>query len=271
MSQDIGTEKDDMASNTKGSSTENVSADKRAIGYLRTSSRTNLAGDSGERQREAIRQYATATGLEVAQEFYDAAVSGADRLDQREGFTALLAWAQEHGVRTIIVENASRFARDLIVQETGHALLKAQGFELIAADDPDAFTADTPTARMVRQILGAVAEFEKANLVAKLRGARERKKAATGEKVEGRRGYADTNPDLVREARRLARKNPKTGKTRSLRDIAKELVKLGHKTAAGKEFSASQVQRLIDEDVLVQMREDAKARRAAAAGRRVAA
>jgi hypothetical protein len=46
--------------------------------------------------------------------------------------------------------------------------------ELVAADDPDAFTGDTPTAKMVRQFLGAVAEFKKVNLVAKLQGARDR-------------------------------------------------------------------------------------------------
>jgi DNA invertase Pin-like site-specific DNA recombinase len=80
----------------------------------------------------------------------------------------------------------------------GYALLTREGFTLIAADDPDAFTADTPTARMVRQILGAVAEFEKANLVAKLRGARDRK-AAAGKRVEGRKGFDDTNPELVKQ------------------------------------------------------------------------
>jgi DNA invertase Pin-like site-specific DNA recombinase len=37
---------------------------------------------------------------------------------------------------------------------------------------PDFFTTDTPTAVLVRQVLGAVSQFEKANLVAKLRAAR---------------------------------------------------------------------------------------------------
>lgn len=231
-----------MVSNAKAFTVENGS---QAVAYLRTSSATNVAGDSSERQRQAIRQHATAAGLEVVQEFFDAAVSGADPLDQRAGFTALLAWCQEVGVRTIIVENASRFARDLIVQETGYALLKAQGFTLVAADDPDAFTADTPTARMVRQILGAVSEFEKANLVAKLRGARDRASVAAGCRIEGRKGYAETAPEIVREAKRLARRNPKTGATRSLREIAAGLHDLGHGTGTGKPFSPSQVQRLL--------------------------
>jgi hypothetical protein len=93
--------------------------------------------------------------------------------------------------------------------------------------------------------LGDVVEYEKARLVAKLKGARDRASARLGRRVEGRKGYRDTNPDLVREAKRLARKSPKTGEARSLREIARELAGLGHVTAEGKPFSASQVQRLL--------------------------
>src|ERR1700759_3734291 len=67
-------------------------------------------------------------------------------------------------------------------------------FTLIAADDPDAFTADTPTARLVRQILGAVSEFEKAALVARLKGARDRRSAALGRRCEGRRSHIEARP-----------------------------------------------------------------------------
>jgi DNA invertase Pin-like site-specific DNA recombinase len=226
---------------------ENMMPATPAVAYLRTSSASNVLGDSAQRQREAVQRYAEAAGLEIVREFYDAAVSGADHVDQRAGFTEMLAWAMDGGshVRTIVVENASRFARDLIVQETGYAMLARQGFTLIAADDPDAFTADTPTANMVRQILGAVAEFEKANLVAKLRGARDRKSAALGRRIEGRRGYGHVNPELVKQAKRLARKSPKTGKARSLREIADALARLGFTTNKGLAFSASQVKRLV--------------------------
>lgn len=217
----------------------------RAAAYYRTSSATNVNGDSEARQRAAIQEYAKRAGLRVEKEFYDAAVSGADPIDARKGFMALLAWATDQGVDTILVENANRFARDLIVQETGHELLGRQGFKLIATDDPDAFTGDTPTARMVRQILGAVAEFEKASLVAKLKGARDRASEQRGRRIEGRKGYDQTSPGLIREAKRLARRSPKTGKRRSLRDIASELATLGFTTTSGNAFSASQVQRLI--------------------------
>jgi DNA invertase Pin-like site-specific DNA recombinase len=157
-----------------------------AIAYLRTSSAANVGADndSDKRQRQAIAAYAQAAGVEIVETFCDEAVSGADLIESRPGFKAMLERLLSNGVRTIVVGTASRFARDLIVQETGYAMLKGRGIELIAADKPDAFLDDTPTATLIRQVLGAVSQFEKAMLVSKLRGARDRKRA-TGRKGRG--------------------------------------------------------------------------------------
>jgi hypothetical protein len=57
-------------------------------------------------------------------------VSGADPIDMRPGFAAMLERIEGNGVRTIIVETASRFARDLMVQEVGHAKLRERGIDL---------------------------------------------------------------------------------------------------------------------------------------------
>jgi hypothetical protein len=46
----------------------------------------------------------------------------------------MLERIEGNGVRMIIVETASRFARDLMVQEVGHAKLRERGIDLIAAD-----------------------------------------------------------------------------------------------------------------------------------------
>ena len=175
---------------------------------------------------------------------YDAAVSGADPIDTRPGFAAMLKRIESNGVRTIIVESANRFARDLMVQEVGHARLRERGIDLIAADNPSSFLDDTPTARLVRQVLGAIAEFDKAMTVAKLRGARERKRAAVG-KCEGRKGHLEVRPEVVREAKRLRRRSPKTGRQRSLREIAAELAALGHLNTNGRPFSASSVRSML--------------------------
>ena len=79
---------------------------------------------------------------------------------------------------------------------------------------------------MVRQILGAVSRFEKAMLVAKLKGARERKRAATG-KCEGRKTYAERSSQMVTLAKRLHRYTIDK-RQRSLRDIAAELEAAGY-------------------------------------------
>ncbi len=160
----------------------------RAVAYYRTSSAAKNVGedkDSLRRQQEAVRQYARGHGLEIVAEFYDAAVSGADPIDERPAFADLLGRVRDNAVSVVLVKDPTRFARDLAVQLTGHEMLKRLGIELVPANCPEHFRDDTPTAVMVRQILGAVSQFEKAQLVRKLRAARERKRAETG-RCEGR-------------------------------------------------------------------------------------
>lgn len=204
-----------------------------AVAYMRTSSATNVGGDSEARQRAAIQAYASEAGftIEEADFYYDPAVRGEDAVASRPGFIAMLERIAGNGVRTIIVESPDRFARDLMVQMIGHDYLRKLGITLIPASAPDYFIEDTPTARLVRQVLGAIAEFEKANLVAKLRVARERQKARTG-KCGGRRSLAAMRPDTVELARSLLG---------SLRDISAALASQGHVTPSGTPYSPTAV------------------------------
>lgn len=214
----------------------------KAIGYLRTSSSTNVGADkdSHKRQRAAIEAYATEAGYEIADDdwFYDAAVKGADAVTVRPGFIAMLERIAGNGVRTIICESPDRFARDLIVQLTGHDHLKSLGIALIPASAPDFFLEDSPTAVMVRQILGAVAQFEKASLVAKLKGARDRIIAETG-KCGGRKSHTEIDPVLVARVKELAN-------GRTLRGIAAQLEIEGFVNANGKAYGPSSIKSMLD-------------------------
>jgi DNA invertase Pin-like site-specific DNA recombinase len=220
-------------------------ASMKAVAYLRTSSATNIGADkdSLKRQREAVTAYARSAGYEIVEEYYDAAVSGADPVDARPGFTAMLNRLVANGAKTIVVETANRFARDLIVQETGWRFLQGLGVTLIAADSPDSFLDTTPTALLIRQVLGAVSQFEKAALVAKLRAARERKKAVTG-KCGGRKSLAELSPEAVALAKKLAR-YPINKRMRTLREIAGQLEAAGYVTGAGTRYAAAAVARMI--------------------------
>jgi DNA invertase Pin-like site-specific DNA recombinase len=213
-----------------------------ACAYYRTSSATNVGADkdSLKRQQAAVAACAAARGLEIVHEYYDAAVSGADSVDSREGFSDMLAYMLSNGARTIIVENASRFARDLIVQETGYQMLKDRGIELVAADAPDSFLSDTPTATFIRQVLGAVAELEKAMLVNKLRGARDRKSVELGRRIEGNPNWVKVIPDTVINAARAAH-----SQGLSLRQVGVKLAADGFLNQSGRPYAAQSVKRMV--------------------------
>ena len=211
-----------------------------AVAYLRTSSAANVGADkdSDKRQRATIEGFAKANGYHLEGEFYDAAVSGSDPVGERPGFKAMLDRNAGNGVRVILVESPDRFARDLAVQLAGHDYLRSLGVELVPASAPDFFTEDTPTAVLVRQVLGAIAQFEKASLVAKLRAARERKVAAGG-RGSGRWRYDEARPEVVALARELH------GQRLSLRKISAALAAQGHVTGGGKPYTASAVQTML--------------------------
>jgi len=214
---------------------------KPAVAYLRTSSAANVGADkdSDKRQRAAIEAFAKRAGFTIGAEFYDAAVSGADPIDKRPGFMEMLQRLATNGAKTIIVESPDRFARDLAVQLAGHDMLKGLGIAIIPASAPDFFTEDTPTAKLVRQVLGAISEFEKASAVAKLAAARKRKREQFG-KCEGRKSHAEKRPEVVALARKLRRKRPKGGQL-SLRSVARELAAQGYLNERGKPYAAKSV------------------------------
>lgn len=216
-----------------------------AFAYLRTSSATNVGTDrdSDKRQRAAIQAYADANGYQIVETFYDAAVSGTDPIEIRPGLAALLDAVLNNGTRTILVESPDRFARDVVVQELGHRMLKERGVDLIPTTAPDYFTVDTPTTELVRTILGAVSAFERRTTVARLKGARDRDSAKLGRRVEGRKPVP---ADAVTLAKRLHRKSPKTGKRRSLRQIAEGLAEAGHTAPSGKAYNPNSVKRMLE-------------------------
>lgn len=153
-----------------------------ALSCLRVSGKGQINGDGFPRQRETIERYARAAGFELAGEYRDESVSGTKDLDDREGLSDLLARIRSNGVRVVLVERADRLARDLIVGELILNQFRELGVRVIAADAGTELTAsdDDPTRTLIRQVLGAVAQFEKAVIVSKLKAVRVRKTKGNG-------------------------------------------------------------------------------------------
>lgn len=219
----------------------------KAVAYLRTSSASNVGADkdSEKRQRHAIQTFARHSGFAIVGEFYDAAVSGSDPVETRQGFSDLLDRIESNGVRVVIIEDASRLARSVLVQELAILALQTREVRVLASNGDDLTETDDEMKVAMRQIGAAFAQLEKTRLVKKLLAARQRKRA-TGVKVEGRKALAELQPELVTFAKRLHRRNPKTGERRSLRAIADELARQGYKSKSGSALAPSVVKRLLD-------------------------
>jgi DNA invertase Pin-like site-specific DNA recombinase len=160
---------------------------KKAFAYLRVSGKGQVDGDGFTRQHEAIKKYAAKHDLKIVKVFREEGVSGTRDMDDRPAFQDMLLAMLSNGVRTFIIEKLDRIARDLMVQEAIIGDLRQRGIELISTEEPD-LSSDEPTRVLLRQFMGAVAQYEKTMIVLKLRGARQRIRAKHG-KCEGRKPY----------------------------------------------------------------------------------
>lgn len=159
----------------------------KAHAYLRVSGKGQIEGDGFTRQLKAIKEYAVARDIRIVNVYREEGVSGTKESADRPAWSELMTALHSNGVKVVIVERLDRLARDLMVQETIVADLRKYGFELVSVAEPD-LMANDPTRILVRQMMGAVAQYEKSQIVLKLRGARLRKKAKTG-RCEGRKPY----------------------------------------------------------------------------------
>lgn len=81
--------------------------------------------------------------------------------------------------------------------------LQKHGITLISVQEPDLMS-DDPSRKAFRQMMGVFAEYDKSQIVLKLRVARERKKAQTGRR-EGRKpyGYYEGESEVIGRMKNL--------------------------------------------------------------------
>jgi len=167
--------------------------DLTAYAYLRVSGLGQVDGDGFTRQQEAITRHAAANAITVVKTFRDEGVSGTRELADRPALLDLLLAVEEGDVRIVMIERLDRLARDLMTQENILCDLRKKGITVVSVAEPD-LCSDDPSRVLMRQIFGAIAQYDKAMIVAKLRGARQRKKARTG-RCEGAKPFGHVEGD----------------------------------------------------------------------------
>lgn len=137
-----------------------------AVGYLRVS--TDDQHNGLEAQRVAIERFAAAQHLQVAAFHEDLGVSGATPVDQRPGLLGALT-GLACGAGVLLAAKRDRLARDVIIASTIERLVTNYGARVLTADGLDA--SSTPEAVLMRTIVDAMAQYERALIASRTKHA----------------------------------------------------------------------------------------------------
>lgn len=174
---------------------------KRVFAYLRVSTKEQLDMNGLDRQRDAVRGYADHVGFTIARAFEEQQSGGA-KYENRAMLLEMLELAPAFDIEAIVVERADRIARDLMAQEIFFAKCCEKNLKVFSADTGEELTCKDgdPTRVMLRQILGALSQWEKSVIVKKLQDGRRRTKAKTGIPCGGPRPYGRRSDDPAEQA-----------------------------------------------------------------------
>ncbi|MBZ5532785.1 MAG: recombinase family protein [Acidobacteriia bacterium] len=118
-----------------------------------------------EMQLSELREYATRRGLSIHEEYVDEGVSGSK--ESRPALNRLMTDAQKCRFDAILVWKIDRFGRSLKHLVNSLADLSAYGVTFISLRDN--LDLSTPSGRLMFQIIGAMAEFERALIQERVR------------------------------------------------------------------------------------------------------
>jgi len=198
-------------------------------------------------QEAGIRGYCKSHSLRLVAMHSDAGFSGSNGLDTRKGLGEALAHIESGKASALVVYRFDRLARDVILQETLIRQLQQQSADVVSVQKP-AMEGDEHTRVMVRQILGVLAQYERAVIRGRMMSGKAAKVAAGGY-GGGRPAYgtmADNkalveNPD---EAVIVATVVTMRHEGESYRSIASALADAGHSTRSGGTWNPNQVRRI---------------------------
>ena len=141
---------------------------KRAALYVRVSTDRQTV----ENQTARLTQIAEARGWQIVQTFSDAGVSGAKDRNERPGFDQMTKQAQRHRFDVVMVWAIDRIGRSLIDLLGTIQHLEACGVDLYL--DQQAIDTTTPSGKLMFQVTGAFAEFERAMIRQRIHAGLER-------------------------------------------------------------------------------------------------
>ena len=130
--------------------------------YARVST---VNGQSPEMQLAELREYASRRGWEIFSEYVDSGISGSK--ESRPELNRLMADAHTRRFDVVLCWKVDRFGRSLKHLVNALADLDAYGVAFVSLRDN--LDLSTPTGRLMFQIIGAMAEFERSLIQERVR------------------------------------------------------------------------------------------------------
>jgi site-specific DNA recombinase len=216
-----------------------------AVAYLRASTDDQHLGP--EAQRTALTAWAAREGVTIVAWHTDAGVSGGAPIADRPALLAALAALRAHGAGVLAVAKRDRLARDVMAAAMLDRMVLDAGARIVSAAG-EGTEGDDPAAVLMRRMVDAFAEYERALIAARTRAAlavkRERGEATShapyGYRAEGGMlvPHAPEQAVLV-----LVRKAREEGFT--VREITAQLEAKGVVSRRGKPLAVSAVGELV--------------------------
>ena len=136
---------------------------KRAAIYVRVSTDKQTV----ENQVAALRQIAERRGWEIVEQYHDAGISGSKGRDGRPGLDQMLKDASRRKFDVIMAWAIDRLGRSLIDLLGTIQTLEACGVDLYL--DQQSIDTTTPAGKLMFQVCGAFAEFERSMIQQRVR------------------------------------------------------------------------------------------------------
>lgn len=229
----------------------------KAFGYIRVSGIGQVDGDGPARQEESVTRFCTAQKLEFAGRFVEGGVSGTVEAMDRPQFVEMLetiekrcdngpAGEEPDGPYCIVVERIDRLARDLMISEVLLGECRKRNIPVYCVDQgvlvDMASDGGDPTRKLLRQLLAALAEWEKSVIVKKLRISRDRMRQREG-RCEGRKPYGHTPEEKANKDWIIGQRGLGASPVR----IARRLNEFGKRTRSGKPWNRFSVNNVLTE------------------------
>lgn len=197
----------------------------------------------GVAQRSAIHAFAASAGFEIVAELSAAFEESSSPVLTLANLTDLLVRIDLNAARAVIVGTASLFSDTMIERVVGYERLRERGIDLIAADAPDAFAAESEAHNEIRHLLDSAAQFDAASMTAAARVTTSARRASTGR--AHRKTYADLAPEATLMAKRLYQASRTNGTRITLREISAKLSEVGFVGTNQKPFHPEVIRRML--------------------------